>query len=275
MALKSQSNYQNRQRTSSRFISNRQREIIARYLPAWIIVAMILAMVLPRLVASVLDMIFDSISDAPALVISSAGTVIGTGANLVIDVAEAGVSVVVGIGDIHISNPFRHSSGTLAPLFTQEVAHWDSDIVRWAGAYDLDPNLLATVMQIESCGHPTINSYAGAQGLFQVMPFHFADGENMHDPDINARRGASVLSECLRMSNGDAGLAMACYNGGPSVIQRPMNTWLAEPQRYYQWGTGIYADAKSDKSDSGTLDSWLNAGGSVLCDMAANELGLD
>src|SRR5688500_10923905 len=68
------------------------------------------------------------------------------------------------------------SNGLVAPLFTNEIDYWSSDLVRWANAYDLDPNLLATVMQIESCGHPTVVSRAGAQGLFQVMPFHFSTG---------------------------------------------------------------------------------------------------
>ena len=276
MALKSQSNYRSQRRGKGRAISPHHRELIARYLPAWLIIAMILAMVLPRLVSSALDLAFSGVRGAPGFVISATGTIIGTGADVIVDVAEAGISLVLNIDDVSIPNPFsRGPSGQLAPLFTQEVAYWEQDIMRWATTYSLDPNLLATVMQIESCGHPTINSHAGAQGLFQVMPFHFATGENMHNPEINARRGAGVLSECLRMSNGDAGLAMACYNGGPSVIRRPINSWLAEPQRYYRWGTGIYADAKTNKSSSSTLDAWLNAGGAGLCSMAAGELGLN
>ncbi|MEO0565911.1 MAG: lytic transglycosylase domain-containing protein, partial [Chloroflexota bacterium] len=87
---------------------------------------------------------------------------------------------------------------SLAPLFTPEVTHWGPQIEAWATIYELEPNLLATVMQIESCGHPTVNSSAGAQGLFQVMPFHFADDEDMLDPDTNAKRGAAHLNDCLR-----------------------------------------------------------------------------
>ena len=98
----------------------------------------------------------------------------------------------------------------IAPLFTPEVKFWASDISRWAHEDDLDPNLLATVMQIESCGHPTISSYAGAQGLFQVMPFHFDANENQLDPDTNAKRGADYLNICTGMANGDPGLSLAC-----------------------------------------------------------------
>ncbi|MBI3361154.1 MAG: hypothetical protein HY023_08590, partial [Chloroflexi bacterium] len=41
----------------------------------------------------------------------------------------------------------------LSPLFTPEVRHWEKDIVKWSAAYGIDPNLVATVMQIESCGN--------------------------------------------------------------------------------------------------------------------------
>ena len=161
----------------------------------------------------------------------------------------------------------------LAPLFTPEVDYWAGDIRRWASAHGLEPNLLATVMQIESCGHPTIHSPAGAQGLFQVMPFHFASGEDMLDPDTNARRGADFLKACQGYAGGDVGLTLACYNGGPRVIQVPSSQWPDEARRYYRWGTAIYADALVGKLRSETLDQWLAAGGGRLCQMAAAAQG--
>ncbi|MDQ7034697.1 MAG: lytic transglycosylase domain-containing protein [Anaerolineae bacterium] len=158
---------------------------------------------------------------------------------------------------------------SIAPLFTAQVQYWQDDIVRWSTANDIDPNLMATIMQIESCGHPTVVSNAGARGLFQVMPFHFDDGENMLDPDTNAQRSANFIRECTAFANGDVGLILGCYNGGPSVTQRPFHTWHRETQRYYVWGLGIYYDAVDFDSDSQTLTDWLNAGGQNLCSRAA------
>jgi soluble lytic murein transglycosylase-like protein len=157
----------------------------------------------------------------------------------------------------------------IAPLFTPEVQHWSAEIARWSAEYGLDANLLATVMQIESCGHPTIASSAGAQGLFQVMPFHFTAGEVMTDPDTNARRAAWVLDTCLGLAGGEAGAAMACYNGGPSVLRKPSTAWPKETQRYLVWGLGIYMDATSDRGQSAILDGWLAAGGQTLCQWAS------
>ena len=166
----------------------------------------------------------------------------------------------------------RLRNRTIAPFFTAEVSHWEPNIRQWATEHNLDPNLLATVMQIESCGWQQAQSYAGAMGLFQVMPFHFTDGEDMADPDTNARRGAGVLNECLGYAEGDTGLAMACYNGRPSVIYQSRASWDEQVTAYYKWGTGIYADAQRNQGYSPTLEEWLQAGGQRLCDQAAQAL---
>lgn len=170
-----------------------------------------------------------------------------------------------------VLNP--HADSSLAPMFTSQVHHWDDLINRWATEYDLDHNLLATVMQIESCGHPTVVSPAGAQGLFQVMPFHFESDETMTDPDTNAMRGASFLSQCMGWAEGDPARAMACYNGGPGVLGRDFNSWPDETRRYFLWGLGIYHDAAAGANRSQTLDSWLSAGGSNLCTRASQVTG--
>jgi soluble lytic murein transglycosylase-like protein len=165
-------------------------------------------------------------------------------------------------------------STNIAPLFAPEVQHWAPKIMQWSREYETDPNLIATLMQIESCGLPGAASSAGAQGLFQVMPFHFDPSENMTDPDTNARRGIGVIRDCLKWADNDVGLAMACYNGGPSLIYAPPEDWPAESQRYYIWGGGIFNDAQRGASKSETLDRWLASGGRGLCEQAAVALGI-
>lgn len=160
----------------------------------------------------------------------------------------------------------------LAPFFAPAVRHWSDDIKRWAAQYDVDPHLLETVMQIESCGHPAVISNAGARGLFQVMPFHFEAGEDMLDPATNAKRGASFLNYCANAADGVVGLTLACYNGGPSVISKTRDRWSRETQQYYRWGLGIYSDAIAGATRSDTLDQWLAAGGARLCASALEEL---
>lgn len=164
--------------------------------------------------------------------------------------------------------------GTLAPLFTPEVQFWAGNIAAWAAQHGVDPNLAATVMQIESCGNPTAKSSAGAAGLFQVMPFHFQFAEDHYDPDTNALRGLDYLRRSLERSGGDARLALAGYNGGIGVIGRAEASWASETRRYAYWGSGIYADAVNRSSQSSRLDEWLNAGGASLCRKAREKLGI-
>ncbi len=171
------------------------------------------------------------------------------------------------------SSAFTGGTGQIAPLFTPEIQYWEPQIVAWSAEWDLDPNLVATVMQIESCGHPRARSGAGAMGLFQVMPYHFQEGENPYKPKINAKRGLSYLRNSLKSGGGSIQLAFAGYNGGINGAKRPKSAWPAETIRYTYWGTGIYKDAKAGKESSARLKEWLGAGGASLCVSAGNYLG--
>ena len=166
------------------------------------------------------------------------------------------------------------NSANISPIFTHEVQYWARDITRWANAASLDPNLVAVVLQIESCGNPSALSRAGALGLFQVMPFHFHFGENPYDPDTNALRGLSYLTRSLQAANGNAHLALAGYNGGIGVISRYEWTWPAETKRYIYYGVPIYEDARSGATSSPMLDEWYQKYGAGLCRNASQRLGL-
>jgi len=172
-----------------------------------------------------------------------------------------------------VSSGLPSETNTIAPLFTPEIQYWQAAIVRWAQRFELDPNLVATVMQIESCGNPQAVSTAGAAGLFQVMPFHFASGDDYFDPDTNAKRGLAYLKRSLQAAGGDPYLALAGYNGGISRITTPEANWAAETQRYAYWGSGIYADAAQGLTQSDRLDEWLSKA-SGMCAVARQKLEL-
>jgi soluble lytic murein transglycosylase-like protein len=162
----------------------------------------------------------------------------------------------------------------LAPLFTPEVQYWNTAILRWSDASQLDPNLVATVIQIESCGDIFARSSAGAVGLFQVMPDHFASTDDPFDPDTNALRGLTYLHRVFDTSNQNILWTLAAYNGGSSLIGSNEWMWPAETIRYVYWGSGIYADALQMRSSSQRLEEWLAAGGASLCQRAHQQLAL-
>ena len=199
----------------------------------------------------------------PNIVSGASGeTTTGTGAALTGDSVEGETAVVPPI------------SGSISPIFSKEVRHWEPQILGWAAQYDLDPDIIATIMQIESCGDPNAVSSAGAQGLFQVMPFHFETGEDMQYPDSNAYRGMTFYNVMLAHTGGDVMLSFAGYNGGYAATDYPYEQWPNETQRYLYWAQGVYEEAKAGASESTRLQEWMNAGGVGLCQQAATRLGI-
>jgi hypothetical protein len=172
-------------------------------------------------------------------------------------------------------NQTKATTGTISPIFTPEVQYWGGKIQKWAAEEGLDPNLVATVMQIESCGDPRALSRSGAIGLFQVMPYHFAAGDDPYAPDINAQRGLDYLKRSIEAAQGDPRLALAGYNGGIGVINKPDSNWAQQTQRYASWGSGIYIEASSGATESQQLNDWLATNGSSLCRQADSRLGIN
>ncbi len=149
------------------------------------------------------------------------------------------------------------------------MERWARQIQAWSASSGLSPDLIAAVMQVESCGDPQARSPSGALGLFQVMPFHFRPGDDPFDPETNASRGLQYLADGLRQASGQIDLALAGYNGGHSQITRPPSEWPAETQRYVHWATGILDGVHLPRDENPGLQAWLAAGGSHLCDEAS------
>ena len=156
----------------------------------------------------------------------------------------------------------------LSPIFTPEIQYWGTRLLAWSAEFGLDPNLAATVMQIESCGYARALSSSGAMGLFQVMPFHFSASDAPFDPDTNARRGLAYLAQSLARAGGDPRLALAGYNGGIGIIGRGEWTWSAQTNRYVYYGGPIYADAVAGLSTSNAVNEWYLKYGVSLCKQA-------
>lgn len=92
------------------------------------------------------------------------------------------------------------------------VERWSDLVTEAARAYNLPESTIKGLMEIESSGNPEAVSSAGAQGLMQVMPFHFKPGENPRDPRTNIMRGAKVYADALARW-GDPDKAAAAYFG--------------------------------------------------------------
>ncbi len=81
----------------------------------------------------------------------------------------------------------------------------------------LAPELILSVIQVESAFKPTAVSHAGARGLMQVMPFWKNEigrpEDNLINLETNLRYGCTILKHYLERSEGRLAEALARYNG--------------------------------------------------------------
>lgn len=81
----------------------------------------------------------------------------------------------------------------------------------------LEPELVLSVIQVESNFNPYAISRVGAVGLMQVMPFWLKEigkpGDNLFSPNTNLRYGCTILRHYLDREKGNRTRALMRYNG--------------------------------------------------------------
>ena len=91
-----------------------------------------------------------------------------------------------------------------------------------ARKYDVDPALVAAVIETESRFHPQARSRVGARGLMQLMPKtgRWMGARNLNDPDQNIDAGVKYLKYLQGRFDGNLNKAIAAYNAGEGNVRR-------------------------------------------------------
>jgi soluble lytic murein transglycosylase-like protein len=131
--------------------------------------------------------------------------------------------------------PDRYDAQVWLLSSVPKIARWvDNDaertailtnVYRESNRHQIDPDLVMSVMQVESAFNRFAVSSAGAQGLMQVMPFWRSmigrPQDNLTEIDTNVRYGTAILAQYLTETRGDLIDALARYNGSRGRLDYP------------------------------------------------------
>lgn len=123
----------------------------------------------------------------------------------------------------------------------------DPVIEKAAKIHDVDPDLIKSVIQVESNFRPESTSSAGAMGLMQLMPGTAKDlgVKNPYDPVENIMGGTKYLKGLLDRYGGNTSLALAAYNWGAGNVEKNLNKMPTETRNYISRVTQFYRDIKA------------------------------
>ena len=114
----------------------------------------------------------------------------------------------------------------------------------------LDPQLVLSLIQVESAFHKYAVSSTSARGYMQVMPFwvrYIGDSEhNLFHLRTNLRYGCTILRHYLDLENGDLFLALGRYNGSRGHSEYPNAVFRAWQYWAYDSHTAGARTARSD-----------------------------
>lgn len=109
---------------------------------------------------------------------------------------------------------------------------------REASRNRLEPELVLSLIAVESSFDRFAISVVGAQGLMQIMPFWLAEtgrpDANLFDIDTNLRMGCTILRHYIDVEKGDVFRALARYNGSLGKSAFPARVYRMRRRYWYQ-----------------------------------------
>jgi soluble lytic murein transglycosylase-like protein len=206
-------------------------------------------------------------------------------------VTLAGVATAGFIHNRQVPIPYQ-PKGITAKWIPDSVLAWQEIIKDMGKKYNVDPNLIAIIVTLESGGYSKAESEAGAKGLMQVTGPTAGDiakkflkeprqNYDLMDPRTNIEFGTAYLAY-LRDEFGTAKqgpewtstveLVAAAYNGGPgtaNALEKGGGLRDTQPVIYSRDAFNMWRERHAEKSP--TFERWIERGGSRLLEAAKAE----
>src|SRR5215510_5247198 len=148
-----------------------------------------------------------------------------------------------------------------APKLPLEQAPFGELIRKAAVKYQVDADLVFSVVAAESNFNPKAVSRRNAHGLMQLLPetAKRMGVRDIYDPAQNIDGGTRYLRDLLKRYDGDLALTLAAYNAGPGAVERygripPYNEtvkYVRAIRKTYALRKSNAEKAASDSSNSG------------------------
>jgi len=138
-------------------------------------------------------------------------------------------------------SPRSQNIGFTSKPFTEKEI--DAAIEQAASRHNVDPNLVRSVIKVESNFNPNAVSRKGAMGLMQLMPQTARQlrVKNPFDPEQNVDAGVRHLKQLMESFGGDVKLTLAAYNAGAGAVNRSAGIpHYAETRNYVRRITDLY-----------------------------------
>ena len=123
--------------------------------------------------------------------------------------------------DVFFEEMGRISDAIRAEFFSEEIPY-GALIYEKSKKYDVDPALVAAVIEQESRFRPRARSHVGARGLMQLMPRtgRWMGARDLYDPEQNIDAGVKYIKYLDKRFKGDLKKTIAAYNGGEGNVMR-------------------------------------------------------
>ena len=158
----------------------------------------------------------------------------------------------VAVGSAEVAPAAPNPRAAVVRLPIDPLAHrpFAAEIRAAAGRHDVDPLLVAAVIEVESNFAPDAVSPKGAVGLMQVMPVHFGAETQPFEPNVNLELGTRYLGQLSRRF-GALPVALAAYHAGPGAVERAGGQAPYEStERYVARVLSIYGRYRTAAADA-------------------------